>query len=625
MCYDQEVQTIRKSNSSYSKRPTAAFALVASLAAVLIILAILQYRWSGKVSEAEHERMQASLRASMDQFRFQFDSEFQQLGFSFQPDATTLIEGDWNGYAATCNRLLSRPDFSLALSVYLWLAGDDGSSRLLCLNRQIRKFESIPWPANFEPVHVRYDRFFSLQPRDDRRMRPFGWAIMPQIPMLVQPLMRFRPPSNSSGRDARFIGFILLQLNLETMRSEIFPELAKKYFAGPDGFIYQVAVLRGPEPADVLYKSDVHLTLDSFARPDASIRLLDNPPDRFGPGGPRAERPGPPRSTPPFRAGPPERGRDPGMMLAPDSDEAELELVAKHREGSLEAAVAASRRRNLAFSFGTLLLLAASMALIIVFTRRTQRLAKLQIDFVAGVSHELRTPLAVICSAGDNLAAGVISESDGAARKYGELIRSEGRKLAGMIEQIMAFARMRRGWRQYDLRPAHINEIARSVLDQMQAAITAAGFSIDRIFDSDLPMIQVDPAALSHAIQNLLLNALKYSGESRWLAIRTEKARAKRGIEVRLTVEDRGIGIEGEDLRHIFEPFYRGISVIAAQIHGTGLGLFMVREAVTSMGGTVSVKSARGKGSAFTIHLPGLQAQNRPSTAACEGEPKDAV
>ena len=101
--------------------------------------------------------------------------------------------------------------------------------------------------------------------------------------------------------------------------------------------------------------------------------------------------------------------------------------------------VAADRRRNLLLSFGVLLLLAVSMALIIVSTQRARRLARLQMEFVAGVSHELRTPVAVICSAADNLAEGFVGAKD-QVKEYGALIRNEGRRLAGMIEQILRFA-----------------------------------------------------------------------------------------------------------------------------------------------------------------------------------------
>src|SRR5262249_19880877 len=108
-----------------------------------------------------------------------------------------------------------------------------------------------------------------------------------------------------------------------------------------------------------------------------------------------------------------------------ESDRLSWQLLVKHRAGSLEAAVMQVRRRNLMLSFGILLLLGVSMFLILLSARRAQRLAKQQMEFVAGVSHELRTPLAVICSAGENLADGVIGDQL-QVKRYGELIRSEG-------------------------------------------------------------------------------------------------------------------------------------------------------------------------------------------------------
>jgi signal transduction histidine kinase len=302
------------------------------------------------------------------------------------------------------------------------------------------------------------------------------------------------------------------------------------------------------------------------------------------------------------------------------------ELIAKHREGSLEMAVAGIRRRNLAISMGSLLLLAISMGFIVVSARRAQRLARLQIDFVAGISHELRTPLAVICSAGDNLAEGVTEHSVQSTRKYGELVRDEGRKLAGMIDQILQFASLRRTRRQFTLQPGQINEIAESALKQLKPMIEAAGFVVEKKFEEDLPLINMDAAVLSRVIQNLVQNALKYSGEKRWLGIRTTRTGAKHRTRVQIIVEDKGLGIDSEDLPHIFNPFYRGSVVAAAQIHGTGLGLFMVREALISMGGAINVKSAPGKGSVFTVHFPALPAiDSSPSTAVNEDNSKHAV
>src|SRR5690606_9240523 len=98
--------------------------------------------------------------------------------------------------------------------------------------------------------------------------------------------------------------------------------------------------------------------------------------------------------------------RRPGLGAFP-SGEGLWRVYVRHPSGSLEAAVAAVRRRNLAVSFGILLLMAATVAVILVSTRRAQNLARLQMEFVAGISHELLTPLSVIRSASDNLADGL--------------------------------------------------------------------------------------------------------------------------------------------------------------------------------------------------------------------------
>ena len=111
-------------------------------------------------------------------------------------------------------------------------------------------------------------------------------------------------------------------------------------------------------------------------------------------------------------------------------------LVIKHRHGSLEDAVTHIRRHNLAISLGILALLAMTMGLMMVATQRAQRLARQQIEFVAGVTHELNTPLTAIRSAGQNLAAGVVAEP-GQVKRYGDLIESEGRRLSDMVGQAL--------------------------------------------------------------------------------------------------------------------------------------------------------------------------------------------
>jgi len=102
-------------------------------------------------------------------------------------------------------------------------------------------------------------------------------------------------------------------------------------------------------------------------------------------------------------------------------------------------------------------------------------------------------------------------------------------------------------------------------------------------------------------VQNLIANAIKYSGDSKWLKIEANfHATAK---QVQIKVIDKGIGISAKELPHIFEPFYRGQKVIDEQIHGSGLGLSLVKQIVSACGGKIDVSSVVGQGSTFTLSL----------------------
>jgi signal transduction histidine kinase len=621
------------------RRTIASIVLVISLILILTIIAVLQYQWTGEISEGVHNRMKESLRISMNQVQLQFTNELRQLTFLFRPDPGILEQKDWKKYGENCSAQLNEADTHLVNDIYIWLGGNGGGSRLFRLNHNSRNFEPVDWPSRLLPVRERYHDFFYNLPRTSPGR--FAWTMFYRIPVLTQPMFQFRPQQDFPGNDNSFIGFVMIELNQDEIKSVMLPEIARKAFNSQDDSPYRVAVVDELSKT-IVYGSNSDLTMMEFAQPDASIKLIEDSrelPEPWGDfgrgrGGPRGREslPGP---EPPWERGrgmrgrgmgpppgpyldrqdrpdrPPDRGRAP---ISVDPEGSDWTLVAKHREGSLEAAVAGSRRRSLAISFGSLLLLAISMTLIISSARRAQRLARLKLDFVAGISHELRTPLAVICSAGDNLAEGVVGNSNHTAKKYGELIRDEGRKLAGMIEQILHFAGLQRGPRRYNLRPIQINDVAETALKQAENLISAGGFLVNRDFASTLSPINADPAALTQVVQNLIQNALKYSGESRRLAVRTQEVPVKRGTEVQLIVEDNGMGIDKEDLPHIFEPFYRGKKAMDEQIHGAGLGLYMVRETLLSMGAKINAESAPGKGSSFTLSFKADAAHSRITT-----------
>jgi two-component system, OmpR family, sensor histidine kinase SenX3 len=125
---------------------------------------------------------------------------------------------------------------------------------------------------------------------------------------------------------------------------------------------------------------------------------------------------------------------------------------------------------------------------------------------------------------------------------------------------------------------------------------------------------------LSRAIQNLLSNAMKYGGDSRWIGLSAEPVKTANGEEVLIGVSDRGLGIAPSEQERVFEPFYRGKEAQAAQIRGNGLGLSLVKHIVAAHGGRVSVESKVGQGSEFVLRLPVLTLAERPIETGAEYE-----
>jgi two-component system, OmpR family, sensor histidine kinase SenX3 len=173
-----------------------------------------------------------------------------------------------------------------------------------------------------------------------------------------------------------------------------------------------------------------------------------------------------------------------------------------------------------------------------------------------------------------------------------------------MVEQVLEFAGAHSQRRAYELRPVELDRVIDDALAACRMQLAEGGFEVEKKIAAMLPQVNADAAALSRAVQNLLSNAMKYSGKHRWLGISAESVRTPHGEEVWIKVADRGIGIAPAELPHIFAPFYRGREAIAAQIHGNGLGLGLVKHIIEAHGGRVSVASKMKQGTMFTLHLP---------------------
>jgi signal transduction histidine kinase/Tfp pilus assembly protein PilE len=598
-----------------AKRAFLPIALVAILAVVLALLAVLQYRWSLEISRAERTRIEASLNNSVTQFRQEFYRELTQVSTAFHSDPVADPGDFWSTYAERYQawmRTAAHPD--LVANVFVLQAGPLANSRLLQLRPAEGQFEAVEWPASLAGLRARLQEESRQKPGPEGappELRAYAWTLEERVPALLRPIFNLSGPpwrrgasAPGSGPPQRLIlGFAIVELNRAAI-DHLLGELAQRYFGGPDGFIYNVAVVSGARGGEMVYRSGAEVTAASLNPPDARAALLAGAPagnramEGWPPGNPAAARRKGGRGGGMGRGPFPARMR--GALILPSAG-GSWQLLARHKGGSLESVVAADRRRNLLLSFGVLLLLAVSMAMIIISTQRARRLARLQMEFVAGVSHELRTPVAVICSAADNLAEGFVGAKD-QVKEYGALIRNEGRRLGAMIEQILRFAAGQSRASSFELAPVVVRDAVEGVLANIAALPEAEGFTVEREIDRDLPPVKADAAALAHCLENLILNALKYGGERRWARVRA--GRTEDGAGVRISVEDRGTGIDPADLPHIFEPFYRGKAALAAQIHGAGLGLSLARDIAEGMGGGLKARSEWGRGSTFTLELP---------------------
>ena len=242
----------------------------------------------------------------------------------------------------------------------------------------------------------------------------------------------------------------------------------------------------------------------------------------------------------------------------------------------------------------------------------TMRMAKMQMDFAASVSHELRTPLAVLCSAVDNIADGVVSGKEQLA-KYGTVIRNQSRQINGLVNQVILFVSTQDGKGRYALEPLRVSQVVDAAVMGTAELIRKAGFTLEQQISPNLPRILGDLPALSQCLQNLITNALKYGDQGRWIGIRASAEGGRDHPEIRISVQDRGKGIDRTELHQIFEPFYRAKAAVSGQIHGTGLGLPIAKSLAEAMGGRISVTSEVGVGSTFTLHLPVEEGLDEPS------------
>lgn len=177
--------------------------------------------------------------------------------------------------------------------------------------------------------------------------------------------------------------------------------------------------------------------------------------------------------------------------------------------------------------------------------------------------------------------------------------------MGDLVDQVLLFASTEDKKSNYVLERLEVRPLLVEIVSDTQKVIEDSRAWIELQVDRNLPLIRANRTGISQCMQNLIGNAVKYGGADPHVDLRAFVGRNNdgSGSEVRISVTDRGIGINPSEIAYIFDPFYRSPRVRAAQIHGTGLGLSLAKRIAESMSGYISVTSEFGLGSTFTLHL----------------------
>ena len=425
---------------SYLRTNKAQLAAIIALAGLLFTLAVFQYIWLGQLSEREQERMEDSVDLAVRAVRWEFDGDLADLYQTFQVDyreAESFPEQIAARYAEWTDAVEAQ-----VIDRLYWINNDEDTGLVI---QQFHGTDHLvaldEWPEDI--LHHRPEFKQSLRHSDAQFELLVGPPpLQDDIPALVIQQVLTRRFDTLQERES--ISWIVIILSRDAIFGQLIPELADRYIYGAESFDFNVAIQSSDNPQSLVYASNPDLTADSFAEPDAERGIYSLHPWHFDQ-----------RSISNRRA----------WRVVEESASSRWNLLVKHQAGSLESAVQAARNRSLAISLGVLALLGGSIGMIVVSTRRAQRLAEQQMEFVAGVSHELRTPLAVIRAAGENLADEVVHDPE-KTRQYGELIDREGRRLSDMVERVLLFSKIRSENQRFERNRVDMREV---IADAIQA------------------------------------------------------------------------------------------------------------------------------------------------------------
>jgi two-component system phosphate regulon sensor histidine kinase PhoR len=250
--------------------------------------------------------------------------------------------------------------------------------------------------------------------------------------------------------------------------------------------------------------------------------------------------------------------------------------------------------------FTLLILFAFSYTIYII--QKQKKISQMKTDFVNNMTHEFKTPIATISIASDAILNPAIISDKNKIIKFANIIQEENSRLLNQVEQILNIAKLDRHKIQLNLAEVNIHEIIEKSCDHLALKLEKKNGRLKTDFKAVDPEINADEIHLINIFNNLIDNAIKYSLTEPDITITTENK--EKGVEI--TISDNGIGIRKQDVKFIFEKFYRVSTGNVHNIKGFGLGLAYVKTFVEAHKGKIFVKSTKNKGTEFKIYFPKL-------------------
>ena len=233
---------------------------------------------------------------------------------------------------------------------------------------------------------------------------------------------------------------------------------------------------------------------------------------------------------------------------------------------------------------------------------RQKKLTEIKNDFINNMTHEFKTPISSISLAAQMLSDPAVAKSETMFKHISQVIVDETKRLRFQVEKVLQMSMFDRKAATFKRKELDANILVNDTVNTFRLKVESTGGTIDAHLDAEDAIVFVDELHFTNVLFNLLDNAVKYKSAERPLHLNVTTR--NEGNRLVLSIEDNGIGIRREDLKKIFEKFYRVHTGNRHDVKGFGLGLAYVHNVIKALGGSIHAESEYGKGTKFLISIP---------------------